>query len=427
MATGTLPESKRRIIVAAIVGNIMEWYDFSVYGYLAVFIGRQFFPNSDPSISLIAVFGAFAVGFMTRPLGAIVIGRIGDLVGRRRAMIVSMLAMAVPTVLLGLLPTYATIGIAAPIAVVVLRMVQGLSVGGECSSTMVFLAENAKPGRRGITAFWGVWGGGTGVLLGSGVSALAASLMSETQLESFGWRIPFLFGAVVGIVGYLIRRGLHAEAPVGASRQPVRDTFGKHRWTVAKAALLNTAFGVCFSVTFVYAVTYIQEFEHLSSETALDFNTATMAVLLAATPASAWLSDVFGRKPLLMISSAALTVGAIPLFHLINSGDPALIFLGMAVYGMMFGLFNGSIPITLVELIPGSIRCTGVSVAFNVPIALTGGTTPLIAAWLIKTTGDPIAPAYWVAGGCALSLFAVLFLIPETRDKPLTAESSQSR
>jgi MFS transporter, MHS family, proline/betaine transporter len=419
LSLASADHSKRRIILAAIVGNVMEWYDFSVYGFLAVIIGRHYFPDSDPSISLMAAFGAFAVGFVTRPVGGLIIGRIGDLFGRRRALIISMLAMAAPTMLLGLLPTYAAIGIAAPVAVVILRLVQGLSAGGECSSTMVFLAENAAPGRRGITAVWGVWGGIAGTLLGSGVSALIASLMSEAQLSNFGWRLPFLFGGAVAITGYMIRRGLHADTPAGASQQPVRDTFGRHRWDVAKVALLNVSLAVTFYTVFVYSVTYIRKIDHLPTSTALELTTAGMAMLLVTMPAGAWLSDRLGRKPLIIASSAILTFGAVPIFHLLHSDVVASILLGIAIAVIAIGLLNGSLIAATVELVPRAVRCTGVSVAFNAAIALTGGTTPLVAAWLIRATGNPIAPAYWVAAGCAITLFTALFLIPETRDRAL--------
>ena len=411
--------SKRRIILAAIVGNVMEWYDFAVYGFLAINIGRNFFPDEDPFVSLLATFGAFAVGFLTRPLGGIIIGRIGDLVGRSQALIVSVIAMAVPTVLLGLLPTYETIGVAAPLILVLLRLMQGLSVGGECSSTLVFLAENAPPGRRGVTAFWGSWGAIAGMLLGSGVSALAASLMSESQLDSFGWRIPFLFGGLVAITGYLFRRGLHAYPPASASQRPVRDTFGKYRRAVLKVALLNVSLAVSFYMVFVYSVTYVRKIDHLPASVALELSTSGMALLLLTLPVGAWLSDRVGRRPPIIAGAAFLTFGAIPFFHLIHSGNLTSIVLGIVFFVIALGMMNGGILAANVELVPSQVRCTGVSVAFNVSIAFTGGTTPLIATWLLKATGDPIAPAYWLAGTSAISLITALFLVRETYREPL--------
>ncbi len=420
MTTNTAPTSSRRIIFAGLVGNVMEWYDFAVYGYFAVVIGHRFFPSDDPSVSLIAAFGAFAAGFLVRPLGGLLFGRIGDLVGRKRALTLSILAMAIPTVLIGCLPTYDAIGIAAPLAIVALRIVQGLSVGGEFTSSLIFLAENAKPKRRAMTAIWGMWGATAGILLGSGVGSLITEVLTEAQISSWGWRLPFLAGILVAGTGYLVRRSIHAEVPVSDSTHPIVDTFGKHRMSVLRVALLNIGFGVGFYAAFVYAVTYIKSIDKLSAEIAFNLNTASMALLLLILPLSAWLSDRFGRKPLLIAGSAILTVGAIPLFHLIHTTDPAVIFLGEMGFVLAIGLISGGLVAANVELIPAAVRCTGLAFAYNASIGWFGGTTPLIAAWLITSTGNPIMPAYWIAATGAVSLLSAIFLVRETRFQPLT-------
>ncbi|UCE64060.1 MAG: MFS transporter, partial [Nitrospirota bacterium] len=189
----TLPRpSQGRIILAGLVGNVMEWYDFAVYGFFASVIGHQFFPSDNPTVSLIAAFGAFAAGFLVRPLGGLIFGRIGDLVGRSRALTLSVLTMAIPTVLIGLLPTHQAIGMAAPILLVTLRIIQGLSVGGEYTSSLVFLVENAPQDRRAFNAIWGVWGATAGILLGSGVGALLTNILTASQVGTWGWRLPFL-------------------------------------------------------------------------------------------------------------------------------------------------------------------------------------------------------------------------------------------
>lgn len=412
--------NRRKIILAGLVGNVMEWFDFAVYGYFASIIGTHFFPSEDPSVSLIAAFGAFAAGFLVRPLGGLLFGRIGDLVGRKRAMVLSVMAMAVPTVLIGLMPTYQTIGIAAPILIVSLRIIQGLSVGGEYTSSLIFLAENAKPGHRARTAFWGMWGATAGILLGSAIGAIITELLSEEQLINWGWRVPFLFGSLVAVTGYLIRRGIHASTPVGASKTPVKDTFGRYRWNVLKVALLNVGFGVSFYAAFVYAVTYIKNVDKLTESVALDLNTLSMMILLLLIPISSWLSDRFGRKPLMILGSAILTFGAIPLFHLLHSTDPLTIFMGEFGFVFAIALIAGGVVAANVELIPNAVRCTGLAFAYNASIGIFGGTTPMISAWLIISTGDPIAPAYWVSGTAAISLLTVIFLIPETKDRPLT-------
>jgi MFS transporter, MHS family, proline/betaine transporter len=419
MSKVTSESSTTRVILAGLIGNVMEWYDFAVYGYLATVIGQQFFPSEDPTVSLIAAFGAFAAGFLVRPLGGLVFGRIGDLVGRQHAMIFSVLAMAVPTVLMGLLPTYETVGIAAPVMIVVLRIVQGLSVGGEYTSSLVFLVEHAKPERRARTAIWGVWGATAGILLGSGVGAATTSLMSPEQLSSWGWRLPFLMGALVAFTGYLVRHGIHAPEIKATSKTPVRDTFGKHRWDVVRVALLNAGLGVGFYSAFVYSVTYIQTVDKLPENLALDLNTGCMVLLLILLPIFAWLADLYGRKPMLVGGSLVLTLGAIPFFYLMHSVNTYQIFLGECGFVVGVGMLSGGVAAGNVELMPSSIRCTGLAFSYNASIGLMGGTTPLISAWLIAETGNPISPGFWVAAASLISLVTAVFLVRETKHESL--------
>lgn len=410
--------SRARIILAGLVGNVMEWYDFAVYGYFASVIGHLFFPSEDPSVSLIAAFGAFAAGFLVRPLGGLLFGRVGDLVGRKRALILSVIAMAVPTVLIGFLPTYETIGVLAPILIVALRIVQGLSVGGEYTSSLVFLAEHAPPNRRAFNTIWGMWGATAGILLGSGIGALLTSVLDDAQVRDWGWRVPFLLGALVAGTGLLVRRAIHVEGPAGESKRPVLDSFGKHRATIIRVALLNVALGVGFYAAFVYAVTYIKTIDKLEADIAFNLNTEAMALLLVVLPLAALLSDRFGRKPLLIAGGAIIAFGAIPFFLLMHSTEPTIIFLGEVGFVLGVGVLSGGL-VANVELIPKSVRCTGLAVAYNASIGFFGGTTPMIAAWLIDTTGNPIAPAYWITAAGMVTLLTAIFLVRETAFKPL--------
>ena len=413
MSNKTAPPSLFKIIIIGLIGNMMEWYDFAVYGYFATIIARLFFPMTDPAVSLIASFGAFAAGFLMRPIGGLVFGRIGDLVGRQKAMTLSVIAMAAPTILMAFLPTYETVGVLAPILLIALRMLQGLSVGGEYTSSLIFLAENAPKNRRAFTAVWGAWGASAGILLGSGVGLLVSSLLEDTQILNWGWRLPFAIGGFVALTGWWIRSHMQVEMPVALTASPVTDIFTRYRRDVLRVALLNIGHGVAFYTTFVYAVSYIRNIDKLSESIALELNTLAMLVLLLVMPLSAWLSDRYGRKNLLLISTTLLTIMAIPLFELIHSSNEYHILIGEILFAVMVGMVGGGIVALNVELMPVAVRCTGLAFAYNASIGLFGGTSPLIAAWLINYTGNPIAPAYWVVTAASISLLTLVFWVKE--------------
>jgi MHS family proline/betaine transporter-like MFS transporter len=395
------------------MGNVMEWYDFAVYGYFAMVIGDQFFPATDPAVSLIASFGAFAAGFLMRPIGGLVFGRIGDLVGRQRAMLVSVMAMAVPTVLMSLLPTYGTVGIAAPLVLVGLRIIQGLSVGGEFTSSLIFLAEHAPSGRRSLTAIWGNWGAVLGILLGSGVGLWVTEWLTEAQVQAWGWRVPFALGGLLALVAWLVRRGLHVDLPPIRSESPVRDVFTRYRGAILRVALLNVGTGVAFYTVFIYAVSYIRNIDHLTESVALELNTISMSTLLLLLPVVAWMSDRWGSRGILTLANTLLVLLSYPLFQLIHSSDQDLILMGELGFAVLVALGTGGILVLNASLIPAPVRCTGLGFAYNASMGLFGGTTPLIAAWLIKVTDNPLAPAYWLLTAAIVSLLTLLLWVPK--------------
>lgn len=405
--------SLARIILVGLMGNVMEWYDFAVYGYFAMVIGDQFFPATDPAVSLIASFGAFAAGFLMRPIGGLVFGRIGDLVGRQRAMLVSVMAMAVPTVLMSLLPTYGTVGIAAPLVLVGLRIIQGLSVGGEFTSSLIFLAEHAPSGRRSLTAIWGNWGAVLGILLGSGVGLWVTEWLTEAQVQAWGWRVPFALGGLLALVAWLVRRGLHVDLPPIRSESPVRDVFTRYRGAILRVALLNVGTGVAFYTVFIYAVSYIRNIDHLTESVALELNTISMSTLLLLLPVVAWMSDRWGSRGILTLANTLLVLLSYPLFQLIHSSDPDLILMGELGFAVLVALGTGGILVLNASLIPAPVRCTGLGFAYNASMGLFGGTTPLIAAWLIKVTDNPLAPAYWLLTAAIVSLLTLLLWVPK--------------
>ena len=402
-------QSQRRIIAGGIAGNVMEWYDFAVYGYFATVIGQQFFPSEDPGVSLIAAFGAFAAGFLARPFGGLVLGRLGDVLGRRQVLMISIFCMAIPTVLIGLLPSYERLGIAAPILVVLMRIIQGLSVGGEYTSSSVFLAEHAAPGRRGLMASWSTWGGVAGILLGSGVGAVFSNVLTDAQISAWGWRIPFLMGAGIAVIGLMLRRGLtDAETPA-KNAAPVKAVFRNHMGAMSRIVGMNIGLsGVGFYLIFVYSVTYIKTIDQLSGAIAFELNTGAMALLLVVLPVAAHLSDKLGRKPLVLGGLAGVVLSAIPCFMLIHSTDPVHIFTGMAILAVFIGMFAGPMPATNLEQLPHEVRCTGLAISYNLGVGVFGGTAPLVAAWLIRETGDPLSPSYYLLAVSVISFLTAL-------------------
>jgi len=403
------------------VGNIMEWYDFAVYGYFAATIGRHFFPSADASTSLIAAFGVFAAGFLMRPLGGVVFGHIGDRVGRKAALTISVLAMAVPTFLIGILPDYATLGPAAAVLLVILRMIQGLSVGGEYTTSIVFLVEGAGREHRGFAGSWSGFGATGGVLLGSGVGALVTLTLSPDDVHLWGWRLPFLVGLFVGLAGLYIRRHIpEVDRPAGNARgrSPVWEALSSHPRAVLRIALLNVVNGVGFYITFVFLVTYMQTVGGLSTAAALEINTVNMVVLLAMIPLAGWLSDRVGRKPLLVAGIGGLLVLSWPLFWALHHPSSASWnFVGELGFAVCIGLFAGVLPVSMVEATPRAVRCSAISVGYNLAVGVLGGLSPLVATWLIRRTHDDLSPAYYVIAAALISLVAAVNWPDRSRGK----------
>jgi MHS family proline/betaine transporter-like MFS transporter len=392
----------------------MEWYDFAIYGYFAAIIGKLFFPSDNPAISLIASFGAFAAGFLGRPIGGLLFGRIGDLYGRQKAMFLSVLVMAIPTVLIGLLPTYNSIGVFAPILLVLFRIAQGLSVGGEFTSSLVFLTENAPAGKRASYAVWGSWGATAGTLLGAGVGYIVASFLAKDQLENFGWRIPFIIGGGIAFFGFWLRRGLKTESVGAHSESPAKDAFTKYRKDMIRVVLLNIGFTVAFYAIFVYTVSFLQQVSRFSEAKSLRNNVICMAAMLLILPFAARISDKYGRKKVLGTGFIILVLGAIPLFHVMGLGIRWVTIACELGITIAVAIIAGAMAATNVELMPRAVRCTGLAFSYNIAVGIFGGLTPMLIAWMLDYLKDPVAPGYWVTGTAAISLLTLLFGVRET-------------
>lgn len=371
---------------------------------------------------MIAAFGVFAAGFLTRPFGGMVFGSIGDRIGRKPALTFSVIAMAIPTFLIGLLPGYAEVGIAASVLMVLLRLVQGLSVGGECTTSVVFLVEGAAPDQRGLMGSWSSFGAVAGILLGSAVGAALASLLSPAALQSWGWRIPFLLGLAVGLVGLYIRHhlpemagGLSVKRP---TTSPVAEAFRSEWRAILKVAGFNVMNAVGFYMIFVYVATYLQQVVHVAAARALDINTISMVVMLLMIPAAGALSDRIGRKPPLLAAAIGLLVGSWPLFWMMHHASFALILSGQLGFAVLIGLFLGAAQATMAETFPARVRCTALSLGYNLCLGVLGGTTPMVAAYLIARSHNDFSPALYLMAAAAISLFVILNL-RETAYSPL--------
>ena len=400
----------RRVITAGIAGNVMEWYDFSIYGFFARTIGQQFFPTHDLNVSLMAAFGTFAVGFFMRPLGAIVFGYIGDRVGRAHSLLWSVVVMAIPTFAIGLLPTYHQIGIAASVLMLLCRILQGLAVGGEYTGSIVFLAERALPRKRGLVCGWAPFGSAGGILLGSAMGALVINSMPMADVVGWGWRLPFLFGVVVGAVGYFIRRHVTFDKPPAGKGFPLTQALREHPIEMLQVVGICIANGVGFYITFVYIVTWLKLYAQMKPDTALLINSANTAIMLGVVLAAASLSDKVGRKPVMATAAIGMLVFAWPLMTLMNTGDVASVFLGQLGLTLLVGSYVAVNPIAICEIFPRSIRCSAVSTAYNITLGIVGGTAPMAATWLIDKTGYALAPAFYVMLAGAISAGATLSL-----------------
>ncbi len=408
-------EGTTRTVLAGVIGNVLEWYDFALFGFFAPVISQLFFPSEDRMASLLATFGVFAIGFVMRPVGGAFFGHIGDRVGRKKALELSVLMMAIPTTLLGILPSYHQIGIAAPLILTLIRMLQGASVGGELIGSMSFLGEHSPAGRRGLLGSLTSCSATGGVLIGSAVAATVTTMLPHDALMAWGWRIPFLCGFLVGLAGLWLRRGI-AESPCfteaaeggDVARSPVAEALRRDTRAVLSTFGLTILMAVGFYLPFVWLSTWLAHINRPPLDDALTVNTIALAVFTALLPVGGMLSDRLGRKPVLLAGSGAFLVLTYPLFLLLSHGTFASALGAQLVFAVCGALFMGTCPAAYVELFPTRTRYSGIAVGYNLAQALFGGTTPLIATWLIHSTRNDCAPAFFLMAAAAVAGAAAL-------------------
>jgi MHS family proline/betaine transporter-like MFS transporter len=420
--------SQRKLVIAGIVGNILEWYDFSVYGYFAVSIGHHFFPSGNTTTSLLAAFGVFAAGFFMRPVGAVLFGHIGDNWSRERALFLSVLAMAVPTFLIGVIPDYQQIGIAASVLLVLLRLAQGISVGGEYTTSIVFVVEKSVPQRRGLMGTWCLFGVCAGTLIGSAIGTLLTSVLPREAMRAWGWRLPFIFGLAIGLVGLEIRRQLERggrsveQQGIDIKGEPIgsfTEALKTQRLTILKITALKAVSAVGFYTLFVYISVYFTKIVQIPKSEALAINTIALAAMLVLIPCAGVLSDMFGRKPMLLAGTVGVLLFSLPLFRLLRSPHFGVILTGQLCFTVLLSLFYGAEPAVTAEAFPARVRCISAAISHNICFAFLGGTAPMVATYLIALTGNELSPSLYVMTAALVSTLAIVSLT-ETAHSALT-------
>jgi MFS transporter, MHS family, proline/betaine transporter len=422
MAGTTVPtQSPLRTALAGLIGNVLEWFDFAVYGYFASNIGQQFFTQQSHTAQQFLTFGTFALGFLARPVGSLVLGRVGDRIGRRALLTLSILMMGGATLILGLLPTYEQIGVAAPLLLVTMRLIQGFSLGGEFTGSMVYTTEGSSPLMRGLVSSSTAAGTTIGFILGSGTAWLVNASLPPEAVTAWGWRIPFVGSVVFLLLGYFLRRGIIETAEglkakamrpkllpsLLADWRPIVQTFGI-------VAMTNAA----YYLTFTYAVERRKALATVSGEFFLLANTIALFVVLFSKPLGGWLSDKVGRRRLMMAITVAVMTLIYPALQMMLYRTPALFIIGQMLVAVPIGMALGLQGAMIVEIFPLRSRVTSMSVAYSITLALAGGSAPLVSTWLIETLGHPLAPAYYIMLYGALGL-AIMWPMAETNTRRL--------
>ncbi|UYZ82957.1 glycine betaine/L-proline transporter ProP [Entomomonas sp. E2T0] len=421
----------KKAVTASALGNAMEWFDFGVYGFIAITLGKVFFPETTGSVQILATLATFAVAFLVRPIGGVFFGLLGDKLGRQKILATTILIMAISTFCIGLIPSYETIGLWAPILLLACRLLQGFSTGGEYSGATIFIAEYSPDRKRGFMGSWLDFGSIAGFLLGAGFVTLITYLLTDQQLLDWGWRIPFFIAGPLGLIGLYLRSHLdetptfeqhqekqQADEEHGISKVSFKEILLRHWRPLLICIGLVIVMNVTYYMLLTYMPSYLNHNLHYAESHGVILIIVIMIGMLFVQPTIGFLSDKIGRKPIVIVGCVGLFCLSIPCFYLITTGKVAYIFIGLMILGVLLNMFTGVMASTLPALFPTSIRYSALAISFNISVSLFCGTTPLIAAWLTETTNNLMMPAYYLMVVAVIGLLAILFT-KETANRPL--------
>jgi MFS transporter, MHS family, proline/betaine transporter len=411
------PALKPFQVAAAVIGNALEWYDFLVFGFFTVIIAKLFFPSESQYASLLLTTATFGVGFFMRPVGGVLLGIYADRRGRKAALLMVITLMTIAITMIAFAPTYAAIGVGAPMIIVLARLLQGFSAGGEFASATAFLTESAPAHRRGFYGSWQMVGQGVAVLIGAILGTVLTRTLSPEALNGWGWRIPFLFGLVIGPLGLYIRRSLDETSAflqsnkTSSGAESPGSLLASHTKEIIACLGMTVAGTISFYVILIYVPTFARTQLHLPLDQAFLAQSISLACEVVLIPIFGAISDVVGRKPVMAAALILDLLVAYPLFSWVSANPSFSTLLTMQIIlCSLFGVFNGPISTAVAEQFPTRVRSTALAISYNIAVMLFGGFAQFFVTWLIAATGTPIAPAYYLMFGAAIGLVSTLFL-----------------
>ncbi|WP_177173081.1 glycine betaine/L-proline transporter ProP [Rosenbergiella nectarea] len=423
----------KKAITAAALGNAMEWFDFGVYGYVATVLGKVFFPHASPGIQIIAALATFSVPFIIRPIGGMFFGRLGDKYGRQQILAMTIILMTLSTFCIGLIPSYNSIGIWAPILLLIAKMVQGFSVGGEYTGASIFVAEYSPDRKRGFMGSWLDFGSLVGFICGAGVVVLLNAILGQETFNDWGWRIPFFLALPLGFIGLYLRHALeetpafqkHIESLEEGSKQglsegpsvPFKEVARKHWRNLISCIGIVITTNVAYYMLLTYVPSYLSHDLHYSENRGVLIIVVIMVAMLFVQPIMGLLSDKFGRRPFIIIGSVAMVLFSIPSFMLITQHSLVALFFGLLIQAVILNCLIGVMASTLPAMFPTEVRYSALASTYNISI-LVAGITPTLTAWLVETTGNLYMPGwYLVVVGIIGTITGIT--MRETANKPL--------